>query len=757
LGGDLSYRGRLLIYASMAAIGGVLGSTGRIAAFWIPAVAVVLFTAGARVMGKGNKAVLALLCLVFFYSGLLAGHARFAAWNGRGGPAGEVVLEGRVEVGCRGEREDIVNVFKVTGVGEGEGAREGDRYLLRQPQEGGGPLRWGDTLEVRGSLYLFERAGGGIGGSLQAEQIEVLSRSGNPFLSMALAYRGALREQVECGVDASAAGLIEGMVLGDYRMLGARDLLALRRSGLVHLCAASGLHLAILAAFIVWLGARAGISRRSILLLQAPILVTYALAVGLSVPVMRATVVALVAAGAFILGRDFDLLPALGMAMLYLVAVDPGAAAGVSFQLCFAATLGIALLYRPLGALLHAGRSKIMAVLTATLAAQLAVAPLILFHFGEVSVLAVLSNLIVLPLVPVLMAMAMFSSLLGAVGVPLAAPLMQAASIFARAIIVVAHTLSAQHWAAVRIYPLSPAWLGLYYAALAAAFLARGRVRKGGRLVLAALLAAALICGTSLPARVLGHGGRTRVTFIDVGQGDATLLEAASGATVLVDGGKDGGRLAADLRSRGVSFVDVIVVSHPEEDHMGGLEGALEVCDVDMLVHPGTKDDEKTHRFLSRAQEMGVEVRTMRAGDYLTYDDIVITACGPPAEIPYEVSANEYSLVLRVDGPGFSLLCTGDVEEEGEQMLASSSYDLDCDLLKVPHHGGFSHNNEAFFNLVDPEIAVICVGRENTYGHPAQATLNALHRMGCAVYRTDQRGDIVIDVVEGGYRVECER
>jgi competence protein ComEC len=113
--------------------------------------------------------------------------------------------------------------------------------------------------------------------------------------------------------------------------------------------------------------------------------------------------------------------------------------------------------------------------------------------------------------------------------------------------------------------------------------------------------------------------------------------------------------------------------------------------------------------------------------------------------------------VLRVEGAGFSLLLTGDVEEEGEEMLMSSAGELESDILKIPHHGGFSEENDEFFSRVDPGIAVISVGAENPYGHPARDTIEALERRGCAVYRTDQCGDIVIRVVQGGYEVECER
>ena len=754
---DLARRGRLLLYAAMAAAGGVLGCAGKPSLLWLLVPASLLLTAVSLAAGKYRAARNLAVCLIFLYAAFFMGYARYAAWSGRGGPAGEVILAGRVEVGCRGERDDIVNLFRVTGVVEGGGARCGDLYLLRRGEGSETPFEWGDTLEIKGSLFLFSDRSWDVGGSLNAGEIEVIAHSRNPFLRLAVGYREALRAQVEGGVGGDAGALIQGMVLGDYRMLDAQDLVALRLAGLVHLCAASGLHLAILAGFIIWLGRKAHLSHRAILMLEVPILVVYALAVGLTVPVIRATLVALVAAGAFLLGRDFDFLPALGVAMIYLLCGNPGAAAGVSFQLCFAAALGIALLYRPLSSAMDAGDSKLLALLAATLAAQLAVGPLILIHFGEVSLLAVVSNIIVLPLVPLLMALAMLSSLLGALGLPAAGMLMQAAAFCARCILAVARTLASPHWAALRVYPLSPAWLIPYYASLAAAFLARGCIRLVGRLALGALLAAVLVGGLVMPARSLGADELARITFIDVGQGDAILLEAPSGATVLVDGGKEERTLAAALRSRGITYLDAVVLSHPESDHMDGLEGALEACEVGMLVHPGTENEGRAHAFQARAEEMGVTVRTMRAGDSLAFEGLQLTSFGPPAELPPEGSANECSLVVRADVGGFSLLLPGDVEEEGEGMLMRGPYDLRCDLLKVPHHGGFSHNNEEFFSQVDPDIAVICVGRENSYGHPARATVDALERRGCAVYRTDQRGDIVIHVMEGGCEVVCER
>jgi competence protein ComEC len=754
---ELLYRGRLLIYACMTAVGGAVGCSGKASQsrILIMAAAGCLLSCISRRFGW--RAALLFPCLCFLCAGLYIGQSRFAAWEGRGGPAGEASLLGRVEVGRRGEREDVVDLFRVTGVVSGAAAREGDLYLLRNRDKEAPATRWGDTLSVRGPLYLFDRENGGVGGSLVAEEVSVLRHTGNPLLQAALAYRRILSEKADEELDPPEAGLIKGMVLGDYRSLHDPDLKAFRRTGLVHLCAASGLHLGILAGLIVWMGRRARLSRRAVLALQVPLLMLFALAVGLSVPVIRAMVVVLFADAAYFLGRDFDILPAMGLAVLYLVWRDPEAAVGISFQLCFAAALGMALLYRPLGELLGGGASRTLALLAATLAAQLAVGPILLYHFGEVSILAAFSNLLALPLVPVVMVLAMLSSLLEAAGLPLAGLSMQAAGVFARWILAVARALSGPAWVSLRIFPLSILWMAAYYPSLALALLARGRWRKPGVVILATLLSMALLFGLVMPARPLGADAGVRITFLDVGQGDAVLVQAPSGTTVLVDGGMRERVLAQDLRSRGVSRIDVVVVSHPDSDHIGGLEGALQGCEVGMLVHPATKTTGQAGELLALAEGLGVQVHTMRAGDCLRIGEIALDAFAPPRELPESVSSNEYSLVLRAEGPGFSLLLPGDVEEEGESMLMRGVPDISCDILKVPHHGGFCETSEEFFALVSPVIAVISVGEDNPFGHPALSTIEALERMGCAVYRTDRCGDIVIRVVEGGYRVEFEK
>jgi competence protein ComEC len=754
---DIFRRGRLLICASAAALGGVVGGGCGLPIFWVFFLGGGLLLGAALARRKGNVAVILIACLLFMAGGFYLGQARCSRWRGREGPAGEVCLLGRIEVGCRGEPGEEAVIYRVEEVIEGDTARPGDGYLLRSERGSTALPRWGEELEVRGSLFIFDRERGGVGGCLQAGEIKHLTSSSNPLLRLAMAFREELRERCERCLEPEAAGLIEGMVLGDYRRLKAQDLIDLRSSGLIHLCAASGLHLGILVVLILWLGKRLLLSRKVLLAIQAPLLMTYALAVGLTIPVQRATVVALVASAAYLAARDFDFTAALGVAVLYLVIRDPIVAMSTSFQLSFAAALGVALLHAALSRGIGPIDSRMNHLLAATLAAQLAVAPLLLYHFGEVSLLAVLGNLLVLPLIPLIMALSMLSTLLGLLHLPMADLPLRAAAPAASWVLAVARTLSAASWSLLFMAPFPAGWIAVYYPALAAACLGGGRWRRLGRTVLVVLICMALLAGGTFPVISSRRGTGMRVTFIDVGQGDAVLVQAPSGAAVLVDGGEDERALAADLRSRGVRYLDVIVVSHPEEDHVGGLEGAMDVCGVGMLVHPGTEGGEAAEELFVRAVEEGIAIETMRRGESLSLGELELQALAPLVDLPDDISANDGSLVMRVEGPGLSLLLTGDVEEAGEEALLRYPEELHGEILKVPHHGGFCEENEAFFRVIDPDVAVVCVGENNSYGHPSKSTVDALERVGCSVYRTDLCGDIVVHVVDGGYKIECER
>lgn len=750
---DLLFRSRLLLMALALALGGTLGCDARRTFPWALTAGTLAWLILA--LGRGRREwAWVLPALLFFYAGFFVGWHGERGWEGRRGEAGWARLQGRVEPGNVGRADEEAFLFRVEEVEYCPFARAGDRYLLRV-EDGGDPPVWGERMEVEGYLHIFTRPGGQVSGSFRAEKKQTLEGRRGPLLSCAVLLRARWEGLASGALSRREAALLSGILLGDYRKLELRDLVALRGSGLIHLCAASGLHVGILAAGLIWLGRRLSFSRRATVLLQTPLLALYSLVAGLSVPVMRAMVVSLVAGAAFLLGREFDFLSAAGVAVLLLFARQSDLAASPSFQLSLAAALGVVLLRRPLEDLMGAGKSRILGLLSTSLAAQAAVGPFLLHHFGEIPLLAPLSNLLVLPVLPLLMGFAMLSLCLAALRFPGAHILLFLVAPLARWVLKVAGSFSSVRWSLVRVYPFSLSWAALYFPLLLVFLLGKKETRRWAAVPLALLVSLLLVCGLQLNLPALGRGDDAVLTFLDVGQGDSCLVQAPGGVNLLIDGGKDPSVLESKLRSRDIRHLEVVAVSHPEEDHAGGLEAALRTCSVGLVVHPPLHGDEG-HRFLGLAAEMGIPVREMKRGDRFEVGGLKMEALAPDPAEDDTLPANDRSLVLRVEVGGSSLLFPGDVEEEGLSRLTREAT-TPCDLLKVPHHGGYAEGLDEFLLALHPRLAVICVGAGNPYGHPSPLTLRALQRRGCALYRTDLQGDIVIRVAERGFRVWTSR
>jgi competence protein ComEC len=718
-----------------------VGNAGSISLHWLllPAVAVLSFSAMARL--EKRELSLLLLSLLLVQAGMLAGFRDASRLEGRRGRHENVSLQGRIEVGSRGSSSGEALLLRVERVLSGSLARPAERYLLLPESAEGPALRWGDLVEAEGLLRIYGSSSGGIAGCFRAERVEIRGSSAGPLLRLALAFRDRV-EEVTSALPADEASLVRGMLLGDYRRLGERELLSLRASGLIHICAASGLHVGILTAALLWSLRRLSLSRRAAHLLALPVLLVYALATGLSVPVQRAGLVVAAAALSLFLGRDFDFLAAAGAAMFFLFLRDSNLAASTSFQLSFAAALGVALFSRPLASPWGTGGSRAALLLATSLAAQLAVAPVLLTSFGEISLLAPLSNMLVLPVLPLLMGASLLSALLAWLGVPAARLPLALASPAARWVLAVARFTAEQRWALLRLFPLRPGWTLAYYAALLAAFLAVGKTRKWGRRALVLLVALALLGGLQFHLPLHASPGKARVTFFDVGQGDAALFQAGSGATVLVDGGKDERRLEEELRARDIRYIDVVAVSHPEEDHVGGLEAALEVCGVGLILHPPLAGDEMNDAFFARAEEMGVPMREMSEGMALQVGEVTLRALAPRSRPGEETPLNDRSLVLRITAPGLEVLMAGDIEETGQENLMREG-DLACGVLKVPHHGSARSSGLDFLRAVAPRLAVISCAASNHFGFPARPALERYQALRIPLARTHALGAVV--------------
>ncbi len=260
---------------------------------------------------------------------------------------------------------------------------------------------------------------------------------------------------------------------------------------------------------------------------------------------------------------------------------------------------------------------------------------------------------------------------------------------------------------------------------------------------------------TSAPAAT---GLLLQVTFLDVGQGDAAWLKTPDGWDILIDGGEksEGPGLVSYLQSHGVTDIEVLILSHPHADHVGGLITVLESMEVDEALTNCQSYDTATYQeFQELLVSKGVITTCVRDGNNFVWGDYISAAAVNPPE-PLTSDANNNSIVLRISYDTIDFLFTGDIESEAESAILERAPPVEAEVLKVAHHGSQYSSTAPFLTAVDPETAVISVG-PNSYGHPTAEAIQRLHDAGATIYRSDLRGTIVVTTDGTTYSVQPTR
>ena len=573
----------------------------------------------------------------------------------------------------------------------------------------------GDKLTVSGSIEGSAGTASGrrYGAVLSVRRVLVIEAS------QFVPHRAGrvIREKVDDRLTPFDDGraLLAGFLIGETSRIDESDVDAMRRSGLAHFVAVSGSNVALfLGLLAVAAGPLAlGPRRRAIVgLLALPV---YAAATRFEPSVMRASVMAGLALGGRLLGVVLEAWQLLSLAVGVLVLTDPALTSNVGFQLSVVATAGVLVGSRwPV-------RGKFARALSITLGAQLAVAPLLIAHFGTVPLLSPLVNLVAAPLV-------VGSTVVGAVGV--AGPGFMVAPAAWLAEMVLALARGAAGW------PQLSGALLLALGGMAVLVKLAPRLRA----VSAGAAAAALLIVLTTPGVKLPPAG---VIVLDVGQGDAILLHGGDGRFALVDGGPDESILVAKLRDMGVRELELVVLTHVHADHATGLAGVVDTFAVgevwaDTEPHTTTASRRLTEIIAARSIPMSApEPGTSRRLGEL---DLVVE--GP---VRRYASPNDQSIVITVRGPTRSMLLSGDIETHAQADLDW----LRADVLKVPHQGAGTSDGE-WLASVESEVAVISVG-SNDFGHPVDWVVELLGEHG-EVLRTDEDGDVVIDLTIGPAR-----
>jgi competence protein ComEC len=525
--------------------------------------------------------------------------------------------------------------------------------------------------------------------------------------------------------------LARAFLLGDGQALVPEQREAMRRVGLAHLVAVSGLNVGMVASLLLVLLLRAPRPVRLLGALAGVCL--YALLVGPLPSLLRAVLMAGAVGGALLLGRLPQSCNGLAAACLLMVLLDPSWVRDLGFQLSAAATAGLLTLARPLAARL-AWAGWLGPPLAITLAAQLATLPWTLAAFGRLSAVSPLANLVAVPWAGLALAVA----LLWAVTRLLLGPP-------ADCVLALLDAL-AQPLAWLERLPASP-WVslpvpGTWWAAWGAtALLVWWLLRPAGAPAAAARLAGA---GLLLAAGLPSPPSHLEVALLDVGQGDAVLLRDGD-RTLLVDGGGwrspgFGGRVLVPALGRlGVRRLDAVAVTHADLDHCGGAADLLAELPVGQLwLPPGLVATPCGERLIARRRAPWIE---LAAGDAARMGRWRIRVLAPEPGRPPR-SDNATSLVLLAEAGGRRVLLTGDLEAEGESAALArwGESEVACDLLKVAHHGSKSSTTGRFLAAARPRVALISAGQGNPYGHPSPVVLDRLDRAGLPVLRTDRDG-----------------
>ena len=750
----------------------------------------VLSGLAAWLVGREAQLRLGLVCVATMAAGGLRyslavptiGPNHIAFYNGQ-----EVIVSGRVmaepDIGDRSTNLRL----KVDNLTPAEGQiRPVTGWLLvsvpRFP-----PLNYGDQVELSGRVetppeneefsYKDYLARQGIYSLMVWPAVTVQAEGqGNPLYAAIFAFKGHAQATINRQIAEPQASLLSGILLGNDS--GLPDTLAddFRRTGMTHIIAISGFNIAILVQILVrladpWLG-----ERRAVWFALLG-LTLYTLLVGAGASVVRAAIMGSIG---LITGRWLGR-PAYTVASLFLAAglmtlANPHTLWDVGFQLSFAATLGLMLYATPLSQWAQSQLNRffqrpiaerLMALLSeavlVTLAAQILTVPLMVAYFDQVSLVSLVANILILPAQPPVMTWGGLATLVGLLFPAGGQLLAWVAWLFLSYTIFWVRLLADLPLAAVTVQ-LSPAGLIAIYAVIAGITI-YGRLQPQQRLTLKANLgrhfSQRLALAGSLTLAALtwswGHSqpdGMLHVAFLNIGQGDAIFIQTPAGQQILVDGGLYPSLLNEQL-GRQMPFwdksLDLMIATHPDADHVAGLVGVFDRYQVELLITDGEGlgESEIYDAVLLAAEAHQTALHIALAGEQIDLGDGVrLEFLHPGPELDSE-DRNNNSVAFRLIYGDFSLLLTGDAEQEAEQAMVDSGRSLSALVFKAGHHGSNGSSNAFFLAAVDPQVIVVSAGRDNRYGHPHPDMLQRATNIGAVVLRTDQLG--TIEVISDGH------
>jgi competence protein ComEC len=658
----------------------------------------------------------------------------------------------QVDVFCRDSCEGFM--------GSGSGVMPEEGSLLRvtgtvrrPPVSPGSDFDYGQYLRRRGVNVVM---------AADADGVEILPEKRGGIAGAVDSVRHHARTSLSIGDWGAAGALLQGMVLGDDDDVPDEVISDFRSSGILHLLAVSGQNVVLLG-FIVMLLCRAMLIPRLVAAVIAVLVICmYIPLTGAGPSIVRAGVVGILGMAAYIFSRQTNCYHFMAVAAAIIMVLNPYSLLDPGFQLSFGAVLAIFLVSPVISEPLSFLPAALREAVAISAAAGLVTAPITLGHFQQVSMVTIPANVAAAPVAGPVMLLGTLSILIAPLSENISWLLNALSSVCTAYLIVVARFFAALPGAVyVGDSPGLLATVSFYGMLTLMVVSARrmGFIRwltwlgKHGRLVLVAiLLLAALVGFACLGEKSGAPPSNYTVSVLDVGQGDAVLLQVPGGATILVDGGP-GSEVTDLLAQSGVEKLDAVILTHPHADHLAGLIPVIDKYPVDTVIDAAPASSSSMYRdFLKQVENRKLPYIVARRGQVLDFGELELKVLHP-ADTMKADDANANSVVLLAGYRGLDILLSGDAEGD-----VLTTLDIpQVEVFKVPHHGSRDSSMKAVLEKLKPQVAVISVGEGNSYGHPAQETLDRLRACGAKIFRTDRQGTIRISLGESSVEVHTDR
>lgn len=780
---------RPVIWVTISYIAGILLSSilksfSWVYIAWITAVFCLLI--GFLLLKKGKPYLSIIILLLFMWTGFVNGQIARVDFSGLNSFQGSTLnLTGQVLEVVRYDSDRAVYDVQVEYV-EDEGRKYLTRGKIRLSQYfyGEGENRKifspGDIIRIRGELrkpqgrrnprgfdyrgYL-EKQGIFYTVNVSESQVELIGTK--PFkwpYSWIIAVHNWLKSIMEKNLREPVLALVKSMIIGDKGGLPYRLRDEFSKTGLAHILAISGLHVGYIVLALSAVQRFLKLPPKIAFLAQALFLGFYCLLVGGAASAIRAAIMAIIVMGGRLLGRRPDPVNSMALAALIVLIFRPLDIYDVGFQLSFGAVGGIFLYSNRIKKALKFLPNFISNSISVSLAAQLGTWPLILYYFNIISPWSVLTNLLLVPIAGIVVILG-FIMLIISLVLPWLGSFIGYIIEYIGVILIRGNNMMASlPGASIKMVSPSIMFLTIYYLILwlmseeKPAFIKRPLLWAGG--------AIALLLGLAFIKYILPVP--MQIVFLDVGQGDCIYIRTPDRKHILIDGGGrpeglgdfDVGEdiVVPFLLKNGIGRLDLVVMSHSHDDHIGGLIPVVRDIKVAAFMEFPPKDISENYLQLKELVKQkgitciyAVQGQSYQIGKKAWIDILYPMEDQARLENIGGDNENNRSLVMRLSYKNTSILFTGDIEREVEEYL-SDIYDFEVDILKVAHHGSRTSSTEPWIQIIDPQIAVIQVGR-NIFGHPHPEVEERLLEQGASVYRSDRDGAVICTFINGKWNV----